>query len=51
MKCSELKEGQILICERCGIEFKVVKQCGDERCNIGCVGDIDCCGEPIKLKE
>ncbi len=51
MKCNELKVGQSLVCETCGLEFKVVGQCTGDTCAIGCVGDIDCCGEPMKLKE
>ncbi len=51
MNCNDLKEGQVLICERCGLELKVVSKCEDERCTTGCTGDMDCCGEPMKLKE
>ncbi|WP_200895251.1 MULTISPECIES: hypothetical protein [unclassified Methanosarcina] len=51
MNCNNLKQGQVLICENCGLELKVVNECGDDRCAIGCTGDMDCCGEPMKLKE
>ncbi|HEY3360987.1 MAG TPA: hypothetical protein VGK06_03945 [Methanosarcina sp.] len=51
MNCSELKNGQTLVCERCGLEFKVISECVENSCSTGCVGDIDCCGEPMKLKE
>jgi hypothetical protein len=32
MNCSELKEGQVLICEGCGFELKVIKECRDDTC-------------------
>ncbi|AGF97984.1 MULTISPECIES: hypothetical protein [Methanosarcina] len=51
MNCTNLKQGQILVCEKCGLELEVVNQCGDGHCSMGCKGDIDCCGEPMKLKE
>jgi hypothetical protein len=51
MNCSNLKDGQILVCERCELELKVINECTEDRCSIGCTGDIDCCGEPMKLKE
>ena len=51
MNCNDLKEGQVLICEICGLELKVVSKCEDERCTTGCTGDMDCCGELMKLKE
>jgi hypothetical protein len=51
MNCNELKAGQTLVCERCGLELKVISECKDDKCAVGCVGDIDCCGEPMKLKE
>jgi hypothetical protein len=50
MNCSELKDGQILFCEGCGFELKVVNECRTDRCAAGCTGDMDCCGEPMKLK-
>jgi len=51
MNCSNLKDGQILVCENCGLELKVVNECSEDSCATGCVGDMDCCGEPMKLKE
>ncbi len=50
MNYRELRDGQTLVCERCGLEFKVINECKGDSCSIGCVGDIDCCGEPMKLK-
>jgi len=53
MNCSELKEGQILVCEACGFELQVVKACGEACCSTDacCTGNITCCGEPMKLKQ
>lgn len=53
MNCSELKEGQVLVCEGCGFELKVANECGDDKCSTGvcCTGNIQCCGEPMKLKQ
>jgi hypothetical protein len=51
MNCSELKEGQVLVCGGCGFELKVANgednTCSTDAC---CTGDIKCCGEPMKLK-
>jgi hypothetical protein len=53
MNCSELKEGQVLVCEGCGFELKVANECGDNKCStdVCCTGNIKCCGESMKLKE
>jgi len=41
-----VKAGQILCCEACGVELKVVKDC-----DTSCICNITCCGQPMKLKE
>lgn len=51
MNCNDLKTGQTLVCERCGLELKVINECTSDSCAMGCAGDMDCCGEPMKLKE
>ena len=53
MNCSELSIGQVLLCEGCGFELKVVKGCEDTACatDACCTGNITCCGEPMKLKQ
>jgi len=53
MNCSELKEGQVLVCEGCGFELKVVKEYGDKCCSTdSCfTGNITYCGEPMKIKK
>jgi hypothetical protein len=53
--CHEMKAGQTYICEDCGLELKVVKECTecgteDAMCSVeSCT--FACCGEPLKLKE
>jgi hypothetical protein len=51
MNCSNLKDGQVLVCESCGFELKVINECNEDRCSTDCVGDMDCCGEPMNLKK
>jgi len=41
-----VKADQILRCETCGVELKVVKDC-----DTSCICNITCCGQPMKLKE
>lgn len=37
---------QILYCDTCGVELKVIKDCDST-----CVCNIICCDKPMKLKE
>jgi len=52
--CAEMKTDQIYTCEKCGLELKVVKECGcgdDHPCCTQeghCV--YVCCGGPLTLK-
>ena len=41
-----VKAGQILFCEACGVELKVVKDC-----DTSCICNIICCNQPMKLRE
>jgi hypothetical protein len=41
-----VKTGQILCCDNCGVELKVVKDCDST-----CVCNIICCDQPMRLKE
>jgi hypothetical protein len=38
--------GQILYCDKCGVELKVIKDCDST-----CVCNISCCEEPMRVKE
>jgi len=54
--CHEMKLGQVYVCEDCGLELEVVKECkecGTEADTCGCEAPctFECCGEPLKLKE
>jgi hypothetical protein len=55
VECHEMKAGQIYVCEECGLELKVVKECEecgteDATCGVESCSFV-CCGEPLKLKE
>jgi len=51
MVCSEMKKGDILVCEVCGLELKVKKTCS---CGVGeegaCHEPIQCCGKNMVKK-
>jgi len=55
--CHEMKMNQVYVCEDCGLELKVVKECEECKpeaptaacgCAEGC--SFECCGEPMKLR-
>ena len=41
-----VKIGQILCCDKCGVELQVVKDCDST-----CICNVICCEQPMKLKE
>ena len=41
-----VKTDQILCCDKCGVELKVIKACD---CGASC--NIVCCGQTVRLKE
>lgn len=48
--CGEMKQGQIYVCEQCGLELKVVKECDcglEQECSCSA---MSCCGDGLKLK-
>lgn len=52
--CHDMEKGQIYVCEDCGLELKVIKECVDcgpteEECACGPC-EFVCCGEELKLK-
>ncbi len=59
--CYEMRVSQVFVCEKCGLELKVIKECQDARKSHGqcsCEHDenseccnISCCGEDLKLKK
>jgi hypothetical protein len=52
--CHEMKAGQIFVCEDCGLELTVTKECtecseeGEECCSGDCI--FSCCGSDLVLK-
>jgi predicted RNA-binding protein with PUA domain len=59
LNCHEMRTGQIYVCDVCGIELQVVKDCEDTgkteeecRCTVpaeaACA--FSCCGEELRLK-
>ena len=53
--CHDMKLGQVYVCEACGLELEVVKECdecGQDAAECECVEHctFSCCGEPLKLK-
>jgi len=54
--CHEMRLGEVYVCEECGLELKVVKECKEvglpeEECSCAVHGGFECCGEPLKLKK
>ncbi len=54
--CHDMKLGEVYVCETCGLELKVVKECdecGEDADSCACEEhcSFDCCGEEMKLKE
>ncbi|MFT5727472.1 MAG: hypothetical protein ACI8PB_001607 [Desulforhopalus sp.] len=47
--CSEMKEGEIFVCEKCGLELRVHKTCrcggadGTDKCSV----PLQCCGQEM----
>jgi len=52
MSCHDLKKGNVLVCEECGLELKVKKACNCEEEETGACteGGFSCCGGPMKVK-
>jgi hypothetical protein len=57
--CSEMKNGDIYVCEDCGLELLIIKECKDaEATTEGCSCETDdssckffCCGSELVKKE
>ncbi|MDW5563352.1 MAG: hypothetical protein SA339_09010 [Methanomassiliicoccus sp.] len=56
--CNEMKMDQVYVCESCGLELRVVKECSEcgtetsSSQSCGCVEgcSFDCCGSPMRLQ-
>ena len=50
--CNEMKEGEIFVCEKCGLELRVHKTCtcggadGTYKCSV----PLQCCGQEMVKK-
>jgi len=56
--CNEMKMNQVFVCQDCGLELQVVKECkecGTEESSTtcGCAEScsFECCGEPMQLRK
>jgi len=50
--CSEMKAGEVYVCQDCGLQLQVVKTCADEAEGAcGCKEAITCCGQPLVRQE
>ena len=53
-RCDQMKVGEIYVCEQCGFEFQVLKECvhQDEMKHDGSCHEagFGCCGDEMKLK-
>ena len=49
-ECHEMKNGEIYVCEDCGLELQVVKTCAETNA-CSCSEPITCCGKPLALKK
>lgn len=49
--CAEMKKGQIYVCQSCGVELQVIKECTE--CEENCATDpcaFSCCNQELTLK-
>jgi len=50
--CSEMKVGEVYVCEHCNLEIQVRGSCSDsEAVACACAEALSCCGGPLTLKK
>lgn len=50
-ECRDMKRGEVYVCEACGIELQVVKECDHKDAeNDASTCGFTCYGEPLKLR-
>jgi hypothetical protein len=50
--CSEMKAGEVYVCENCELEIQVVRSCADaEEGACACAESLSCCGGALVLKQ
>ena len=49
--CYNMKKGDVLVCDACGLEVQVIKDCS---CKNGeedaCSAPMTCCGQPMRFR-
>ncbi|MBN1801477.1 MAG: hypothetical protein JW891_08225 [Candidatus Lokiarchaeota archaeon] len=49
--CNNLKDGDVIVCEHCGLEMTITKACGCGEDDAACSEEgFNCCGKPMKKK-
>jgi hypothetical protein len=49
--CYNMKEGDVLVCDVCGLEVQVIKSCRcDEDEEGACSAPMECCGKPMRFR-
>jgi hypothetical protein len=49
--CSEMKVGEVCVCQECELEIQVLKSCADsEEGACACAESLTCCGGKLTLK-
>ena len=56
MNCNEMKKGEIYVCDDCGIELQVIKECEHSEeegaaCHAGGDCGFTCCDKPLRKKK
>ena len=50
--CSEMKVGEVYVCEDCNLEIQVIHSCAEsEDGACACSESLSCCGGPLVLKQ
>ena len=52
--CHEMKKGNLYVCEECGLELEVAKECEEYGISTKCGCEpctFICCGRELRLKE
>jgi hypothetical protein len=50
--CSEIKVGEVYVCERWNLEIQVLGSCLDsEEGACACAESLSCCGGPLTIKK
>ena len=50
--CSEMKAGEVYVCENCALEVQVIHSCSESEAGAcACAESLSCCGGPLVLKQ